>query len=73
MPENRPGKDPPAKTLIHVEDGLILVSIGLLFWLGVLKRHQTWAQVAMIPVLAMMVVVLIHRLGRLRRAMQGRR
>jgi len=69
---DKSGKDPVSKAVVHVEDALILVSVGLLFWLGVLHRREAWAQIAMVPVLGMMVVVFVHRLGRLRRVMRGR-
>ncbi len=62
-----------SKAVIYVEDALILLSIGLLFWLGVLNRRETWAQVAMIPVLGMLLIVLVRRVRRVHRVMRGRK
>ena len=53
---------------IYVEDALILISIGLLFWLGVLERHETWAQIAMGVLLLVMLMVFVRRVRRVRRA-----
>ena len=61
-----------SKLIIHVEDGLILLSIGLLFWLWVLHRREAWAQIAMLPVLGMMLIVFVHRVTRVHRAMRNR-
>jgi len=60
-----------SRLVIYVEDGLILLSIALLFWLWVLHRREDWARIAMIPVLGMMLVVFVHRVSRVHRAMRN--
>ena len=52
------------KRSVYIEDGLIIVSIALLFWLGVLERDQRWAQLLMGGVLVVMLTVLVRRLRR---------
>lgn len=54
---------------VYVEDALILASVGLLFWLGVFRRGEAWAQIALLGVLALMVVVMVRRLRRAHRAL----
>jgi len=64
-----PEKDSRAKTPgVYIEDALILVSIGLLFWLVVFRRHETSAQIALGVILLVMVIVLVRRVRRLNRA-----
>jgi len=57
---------------IYVEDGLILVSIALLFVLTIFYRNLAWAQVALLAVLAVMAIVLVRRLTRAHRAFTRR-
>jgi hypothetical protein len=53
---------------VYIEDAVTLVSIGLLFWLGVFRRHETSGQIALGVVLLVMVIVLVRRVRRLHRA-----
>ena len=63
------GKDNRARAFgVYIEDVLILVSIGLLFWLGVFERHKASGQVALGVVLVVMVIILVRRVRRLHRA-----
>jgi membrane protein implicated in regulation of membrane protease activity len=68
VPEADGDKGKKLKRSILIEDVLILVSIGELFWLGVLKRTELWAQIAMGVVAVVMLVVLVRRLKRVHRA-----
>ena len=68
MPEADGDKGRELKRIILIEDVLILVAIGELFWLGVLKRTELWAQIAMGVVAVVMLVVLVRRLKRVHRA-----
>jgi len=71
VPEVQSPKRRVSKAVVYFEDGLIVLSVGLLFWLGVLNRQERWARVAMLPVLGMMLVVFVHRMFRVHRAMRG--
>ena len=57
---------------MYVEDGLIIVSIVLLFVLTVFYRHLAWAQVSLLAVLAVMTIVFVRRLTRAHRAFTRR-
>lgn len=59
------------KTSIYIEDALIIVSIALLFWLGVLERNERWAQLLMGGVLLVMLTVFIRRIRRVHGAFTG--
>ena len=72
MSRRDPDEQKVPKMVIHVEDAVILISIGLLFWLGVLKRHEAWAQMALLGVLVVMAVVLVRRFRRVHRGFRRR-
>lgn len=59
------------RTAIYVEDGLILLSIGVLFALGVFYRQETWAQIVLGGVLLLMLVIFVRRYRRAKRAFQS--
>lgn len=61
-------KGRPSKLAVALEDALILVSIGSLFLLTVFHRHRPTAQWALGFVLAVMLVLLVVRARRVRRA-----
>lgn len=62
------GSENKTKRSLHLEDVIILISVGLLFWLGVLRRHETVAQVLLVGVLIVMLVVFLRRIRRTYRA-----
>ena len=70
--ERQDKEDGRPHSAIYVEDGLIIVSIVLLFVLTVFYRDRTWAQVALLAVMAVMVVVFVRRLTRAHRAFTRR-
>lgn len=70
MSQNDPHRQRPRKTAMYVEDALIVISIGLLFWLAVLERHEGWAQIALVGVLIVMAVVLVRRFRRFNRGIR---
>ena len=53
---------------IYIEDGLILVSIVLLFWVTVFHRHERAGQILLILLLVVMFVVFVWRIRRVHRA-----
>ena len=70
MPQHDPNRQKARRTAIHVEDAFILISIGLLFWLGVLEKHERWAKIGLLGVLVVMAVVLMRRFRRFDRAVR---
>ena len=69
MSEGEPDQDrKPQKIGVYAEDALILLCIALLFWLGVLHRHEAWAQIVLGLVLVVMLVVFFIRMRRVHRA-----
>lgn len=52
------------KTKLYIEDGLILGSILMLFWLGVFERNEAWAQWELGGILLIMLIVFIRRIRR---------
>ncbi len=56
------------KRVIICEDVLILVSIALLFVLGVFYREALWGQIALGGLLVVMIVVLVARYRRVHKA-----
>ena len=68
--KTEPGGDRPPglKRAIIFEDVLILVSIALLFVLGVFYREALWGQIALGGVLVVMIVVFIARSRRMHKA-----
>lgn len=73
MSEEKQGTSKETRGRLYVEDALILVSIGLLFWLGVVKRHQPVAQVLLGAVFIIMLVVFVRRIRRTYRAFKEKR
>lgn len=67
MPPGQPD-DKDVKKSLYLEDFLILASVGLLLWLGVFQRHETWAQWELAGVLVIMLIVFIRRIRRTYRA-----
>jgi hypothetical protein len=57
---------------LHLEDVMILVCIGLLFWLGVFRRREPEAQLLLGAVFIVMLVVFIRRVRRTYRAFKDR-
>ncbi len=55
------------KRSIIIEDTLILLSIAMLFLLGVLYRHHGWAQIILFFVFLLMLAVFIRRTRRVKR------
>jgi L-asparagine transporter-like permease len=56
---------------IYIEDGLILVSIVLLFWITVFHRHERVGQILLIVLLVVMLVVFVWRIRRVHRAFRN--
>jgi hypothetical protein len=66
------GEQTGHSVVVYVEDGLIILSIGFLFWLGVFHRAEAWAQGVLVLVLIMMAVVFVARVRRVQRALRKR-
>ncbi len=67
------GDKTPEAPGIYIEDGLILLSIGLLFVLTIFFRREAWAQWALGAVFLLMLIVFVRRFSRAHRAFKGRR
>ena len=68
MSGKKQDNDEETRRRLHLEDLIILVSVGLLFWLGVFHRHKLWAQIELVALLIVMLVVFIRRVRRTYRA-----
>lgn len=73
MPSEQQDDEQQTRRNLYVEDALILVCIGLLFWLGVLRRHQPVAQILLGAVFIVMLVVFVRRIRRTYRAFKDKR